>query len=188
MARPIYQYKPNNDTPDIAIGVLLPLNKNAAKRAIGSEYSASAGNGLGVFESSYTTREAVVSNLKNLLLTSKGERYMQPNFGTNIRSVLFENNTSVIRDILVDSIEEDIKYWLPYVNLTDIDVKPSADRHSLNVRLSFFITTIGANLVINILASENEFTVTEVEEDIVLTQVDSFGSDTAFNLGVGGTY
>jgi len=188
MARPVYQYRPNNDTPDVAIGVLIPFNKGAARRAIGSEYSASASNGLGVFESSYTTRDAVLSNLKNLLLTAKGERHMQPNFGTNIKSVLFENNTSTIREILLESIDEDIKYWLPYVDLTETEVTPSADRHSLTVRLNFFITTIGINLVINILASENEFSVTEINEDTVLTEVDSFGSDTAFNLGVGGTY
>ena len=179
MARPVYQYKPNNDTPDIAIGVLLPLNKGAAKRSIGSDYASASGTGLGVFESSYTTRDAVLSN---------GERHMQPNFGTNIKSVLFENNTSTIRDILVDSIDEDIKYWLPYVDFRETEVIPSADRHSITVRLNFFITTIGINLVINILASENEFTVTEINEDTVLTEVDSFGSDTAFNLGVGGTY
>jgi len=191
MARPIYQYKPNNDTPDIAIGVLLPLNKGAAGKSstggVGA-YADKPSGGLGVFESSYTTREAVISNLKNLLLTNKGERHMQPNFGTNIKSVLFENNTSDIRDILEGTIQEDIEHWLPYVNLTSTKVSPSTDRHSLNVQLSFFINTIGANLVINILASENEFTVSEISEDIVLTEVDSFGADTAFSLGAGGTY
>jgi len=190
MARPIYQYRPNNDTPDVAIGILLPMNKDAAaKSSIGgvNSYSSSLG-GLGVFQSSYTTHDAVISNLKNLLLTSKGERFMQPNFGTDIKSVLFENNTSDIQAILEDSIMEDVEYWLPYVKLTDTKVIPSADRHSLNIQLSFSITTIGTNIVINILASENEFNVTEVNEDVVLTEVNSFGADTAFGLGSGGTY
>tara|TARA_R110002050_G_scaffold299162_2_gene464021 strand:- start:111 stop:689 length:579 start_codon:yes stop_codon:yes gene_type:complete len=192
MARPVYQYKPNNDTPDIAIGILLPLNKGAAGQSVKggpTAYSGAPANGLGVFESSYTTQEAVISNLKNLLLTSKGERYMQPNFGTDIKSILFENNTRDIRNILESTIQEDIEYWLPYVNLTNTKVQPSADMHSLNVQLSFFISTIGANIVINILASENEFSVTEVDdEDVVLTEVSSFGADTAFSLGGGGTY
>tara|TARA_R110000851_G_scaffold322190_1_gene488092 strand:+ start:387 stop:953 length:567 start_codon:yes stop_codon:yes gene_type:complete len=188
MARPIYQYKPNNDTPDIAIGVLLPLNKGASARAPSGHYASGSTGGKGVFESSYTTRDAVISNLKNLLLTSKGERHMQPSFGTDIKSVLFENNTSDIRDILEETVQEDIEYWLPYVNLTNTKVSPTADMHSLNVQLSFFITTIGANVVINILANENEFTVTDVAEEDVLSVVGSFGADTAFNLGVGGTY
>ena len=102
--------------------------------------------------------------------------------------MLFENSTSEIRSILEESIIEDVEHWLPYVKLTDTRVIPSTDRHSINVQLSFSITTIGTNIVINILASENEFNVTEVSEDVVLSEVGSFGADTAFNLGSGGTY
>jgi phage baseplate assembly protein W len=163
------------------------LNKGAAGKSPTADYSNAPSSGLGVFESSFTTKEAVVSNLKNLILTQKGERFMQPTFGTNIRKVLFENNTSEIRAILNDTIEDDIKYWLPYVSLKKTTVEPSADRHSLNIKLEFRITSIGANVVINVLASENEFTVTDIAED-VLTEVGSFNTDTAFGLGAGGTY
>jgi hypothetical protein len=108
MARPIYQYKPYEDD-DQPIGILLPLNKGAQGKSPTANYADKASGGKGVFESSYTTKDAVVTNLKNLILTQKGERYMQPNFGTNIRKVLFENNTSQIREILVETIEEDIQ-------------------------------------------------------------------------------
>ena len=153
MARPIYQYKPveSNDT---AIGILLPLNKNAKGKAPSDVYNAAAKNGKGVFESSYTTQEAVISNLKNLILTQKGERYMQPNFGTNIKKVLFENNTEDIRSILAETINEDIEYWLPYVKLKNVDAftgdstaltSASDDMHTLYVKLIFRIESIGAN-------------------------------------------
>ena len=187
MSRSIYQYKPV-DNSDQAIGILLPLNKGAKGRSPTANYSGSASTGRGVFESSYTTHDAVLSNLKNLILTEKGERYMQPNFGTNIRSVLFENNTNDIRDILQDTIQEDIEHWLPYVNLTNLDVTPSADMHSLNIRLYFKITSIGANVVINIFANENAFQVTAVDEDSQLQQVGTFGASTAFNTSLGGTF
>ena len=187
MARPIYQYKPIEDK-DTAIGILIPLNKSAQGKAVNAEYSASATTGKGVFESSYSTQEAVISNLKNLLLTEKGERYMQPNFGTNIRKVLFDNNTEDIRESLQETIDEDIKFWLPYVKLTDIDVISSADMHSLNIKLSFKIESVGANVVINILANENDFQIEEVVEETSLQQVGTFGSDTAFSAGLGGSY
>jgi len=187
MAIPIYQYKPN-ESQDTAIGILLPLNKGAKGKAVDTTYSSATTGGKGVFESSYTTHEAVMSNLKNLILTQKGERYMQPNFGTNIKKVLFENNTNDIRDILNETIEEDIKYWLPYVELKSTTVKPSADMHSLTIRLEFKITTIGANVVINILANENTFEVTEVDTSTELQQVGTFGADTAFSAGLGGSY
>ena len=191
MARPIYQYRPQNTDPDKALGLLLPLNKGAQGKTPSANYASGSSAGNGVFVSSYTTREAAVTNLKNLIMTQKGERYMQPNFGTNVRTILFENNTEEIRESLRSTIQQDIQYWLPYISLTDVEVTPSADYHSLSVRLSFQITNIGANVVINILASENEFSATEVESENdteVFTQVDSFGSDTAFGLGTAGAY
>ena len=116
MARPIYQYKPIEDS-DSALGILLPFNKDAKGRAVSSAYNTTNHSGKGVFESSFSTEEAVISNLKNLILTAKGERYMQPNFGTNIQSILFENNTDDMRSLLRETIEQDVQYWLPYVKL-----------------------------------------------------------------------
>ena len=52
MARPVYQYRPINDTPDQAIGVLLPLNKGAAGKSPTADYTNAPSNGLGVFERS----------------------------------------------------------------------------------------------------------------------------------------
>lgn len=187
MARPIYQYKPVQDK-DQAIGVLLPLNKGAQGKSVDTDYAAASSAGKGVFESSYSTQEAVISNLKNLILTQKGERFMQPNFGTDIRKVLFENNTSDVREILTDTINDDIEYWLPYVKLHDVEVTSTADMHSLNIRLFFQIETIGANVIINILANENAFLVTEEVEETTLQQVGTFGADTAFGAGEGGSY
>ena len=187
MARPIYQYKPVEEE-DVALGILLPFNKDAKGKSASSNYASGSSGGKGVFESSYTTNEAVVSNLKNLILTSKGERYMQPNFGTNIRSILFENNTDDVRSLLQETMQEDIQYWLPYVKLLNLDVTPSADRHHLVVKLNCRIDTIGANLVINILANENDLQIDSVQEETSLEQVGTFGSNTAFNTGLGGSY
>jgi len=187
MARSIYQYKPAENSEQ-AIGILLPLNKSAKGKAPGSNYATNPGSGKGVFESSYTTQAAVISNLKNLILTTRGERYMQPEFGTSIRSVLFENNVEDLRDILEDTVQDDIERWLPYVTLIDIETELSADMHSLTVRLYFQITSIGANVVINILANENAFQVTNISQDTELQQVGSFGAAAAFDTGLGGSY
>jgi phage baseplate assembly protein W len=188
MSRPIYQYKPINDTPDQAIGVLLPLNRAAQGKAANTHYASGSNSGGGVFVSSYTTKDAAITNLKNLVLTEKGERYMQPNFGTNIRTILFDNNTEDIRSILETTVNEDVKYWLPYITMNNVDVIPSADMHSLTVALYFRITSVGANVVINILASENDFVVTAEEVPTELVQTGTFSADTAFGLGDGGSY
>ena len=76
MARPIYRYEPNNSNPDRAVGVVLPFNKPAdARTATQNALSGSSGGGS-LFVQSYTTEVQAISNLKNLLLTRKGERYI----------------------------------------------------------------------------------------------------------------
>ncbi|HAW79930.1 MAG TPA: hypothetical protein DCX27_09605, partial [Balneola sp.] len=40
-----------------------------------------------------TIRDSIQQNFKNILLTSKGERVMLPNFGVGLRSFLFSNFT-----------------------------------------------------------------------------------------------
>lgn len=164
MARTIYQYKPINDTPDVAIGILLPFNKSAARRKETSEisgYSSNPSSGGSVFVSSYTTEEQSISNFRNLLLTGKGERLMQPNFGTRIKESLFEQNTEVLSDFLSSSLRDDIELWLPYIIIDSIDI--IRNEYSIEISIRFRVTETGANLVINVLASENALVVSDVE-------------------------
>ena len=155
MARPVYQYQIVRDNSNQRIGVKLPFNSDGAGKQYNANYASGSAGGGGVFVSSFSTREQAISNLINLILTEKGERYLQPNFGTNIRTVLFDNNTTQIRKKLKDSLAQDITYWLPYIKLRGISVTSSEDMHSLNIRLVVSITSVGANVVINILANEN---------------------------------
>tara|TARA_R110002012_G_scaffold76733_4_gene193979 strand:+ start:306 stop:839 length:534 start_codon:yes stop_codon:yes gene_type:complete len=155
MARPVYKYQPINETPDIAIGIPLPFNMGSKVRKDSAHYASGSISGNSVFGSTHTTQEQVISNLKNLLLTQKGERLMQPNFGTNVYQLLFENNTQDIRSSIKKTLTEDIKFWIPYVTVNDVKILSSNEMHQLTISLHFQITNIGSNLVINIIASEN---------------------------------
>ena len=62
-----------SENAHVAIGITLPFRR---------------GNN-GFFAQSYRTIDQVKSNIKNLLLTSKGERLMHPNFGTGLQELLF---------------------------------------------------------------------------------------------------
>jgi phage baseplate assembly protein W len=199
MARPVYQYQPRIEKPDVALGILLPMNKsannyvdpqNSATFGDVDDYSSGSLGGNGVFAQSYTTEQQSISNLKNLLLTAKGERYMQPNFGTRIRQVIFDNNTIDVQQRLRDTLIEDIEFWLPYIGVNDVEILADEDRYTINIRLSFEITTIGANIVINILLNENSLIISDPLSSIgpnasELVQVGQIGSATAFGGSAG---
>jgi phage baseplate assembly protein W len=188
MSRTIYQYKPFIDPSSTAVGIKLPFNQAAVSK---NDRSATVGNvssgsfqttgGKGVFSLSYTTEDQAISNLTNLLLTRKGERYMQPNFGTDIYNSIFEQNTDVLADTLESSLQDDINFWLPYITLLNVDVfRDARYENTLHIQIGFRVTNVGANLVINVLAQENTIIVSQatpqVDANRRLTAVGVFAS------------
>tara|TARA_R110002012_G_scaffold107384_1_gene249085 strand:- start:11258 stop:11779 length:522 start_codon:yes stop_codon:yes gene_type:complete len=168
MARPIYKYQPINETPDVAIGLLLPFNKSSKAKSVSANYASGSSAGASVFAQSYTTIDQSVSNLKNFLMTRKGERIMQPNFGSNIYSLLFENNTADIKTSIKTSLTKDLNYWLPYITINDVKILSNTALNTITIGINFQITNIGANLVINVIASENSLIVEEGPVDTSL--------------------
>jgi hypothetical protein len=104
------------DEQDKSVGVTLPLRK---------------GNN-GYFEVSYTTKDQIKSNIKSLLLTQKGERLMQPTFGSDLRRYLFEPISSNLDSFIEDSIMEAINTWMPYVTVESIIYDTSNDLKDMN--------------------------------------------------------
>jgi len=118
---------------DYAVGLSIPL-KN--------------GNG-GFFEQNYTTFDQARSNLKNLLLTKKGERIAQPNFGSGLQDLLFEQIDDEFEGKLVDTVTEAVQTWLPYINIEDIDVNmnnENKDNNRVGVEIKF---RVGETLDLN---------------------------------------
>lgn len=117
---------------DYAIGISLPIQiTNTA------------------FEQTFTTIEQVKSNIKNLLLTKKGERIMQPTFGSGLQEVLFEQNVNDFEGRIEDTINESLEQWLPYVTAEEIDIDASdelRDANRINVSVKF---RIGNNADLN---------------------------------------
>ncbi len=94
----------------------------------------------GFFPSTKTLREQVSSNIKNLLLTSKGERVGLPEFGTDVTSILFEPITGDMASRLESSISEGISKWLPYVTIQNIYViTPDDQPNSVLISIEFSV-------------------------------------------------
>ena len=68
-----------------------------------------------------TLEEIVSQNFKMLLLTNPGERMMDPSFGVGLRKSLFEQHTEVTLDNIRDNINDQVKKYMPFLNVDDID-------------------------------------------------------------------
>jgi phage baseplate assembly protein W len=92
--------------------------------AYGIDISYNHNNG---FKSLYNELDQITANLKHLILTIPGERYYHPTYGCNLLHVVFEQNIQELKEDIVNIISESIINWLPYLNITNIDIKTHED-------------------------------------------------------------
>lgn len=94
----------------------------------------------GVFSTNFTTLQQAKNNLKNLILTKKGERVMQPEFGCDVWKVLFEPIDNIEISI-ENSIINAVSIWLPYLDINEIifdydENDIDANRVTLDIKFS----------------------------------------------------
>ena len=95
----------------------------------------------GWFKGTTTTIDAVKINIKMLLKTEKGERLMQPNLGISLQRFLFEQMTQETFNNIQTEIIDAFDFWLPFVEIKDIEVSnKSVDSNSIVIDLAFNIT------------------------------------------------
>ena len=112
---------------------------------IGIDYPFHKSSGVeGWFASTDTTIKAVKNNIKMLLMTNKGERFMQPNLGLNLRKYMFEPYTDELRITIENEIVDTFKFWLPFVEIKDLVINmketDSEAKNTLNISVLFSIT------------------------------------------------
>jgi phage baseplate assembly protein W len=76
------------------------------------------------------------SSVRMLLLTAKGERLMEPEYGTDIRRILFELNVAGIESAIQEEIVSALTTWEPRLQLESINVERNRDL-SVTVNCSF---------------------------------------------------
>ena len=106
----------------VAVGITLPFD------------------GPGVFNSSYTTKDQVKSNLINLLLTDQGERLMEPNFGVGVRSLLFEQY--IDKETLKSRMIDQASIYIPEIEISDVFIKrenpeTTPELHTLQISIYY---------------------------------------------------
>ena len=109
---------------NVTIGVAFPLDE------------------VNIFKGTETVREQVKSNLINLLLTEKGERVNEPNFGVGLKKILFEQHLN--KEELEEKINFQINFYIPEIQLITAEVGEIDDDHRVYLTIAYKFKTDGS--------------------------------------------
>ena len=87
-----------------------------------------------------TNEKAVAQSLKNILLTEMGEVPFDPNFGSGIRTLLFEPVSEVVTITLKEKVLAAIKSYEPRITLKALLIKDEPETNSYTIDISYTVT------------------------------------------------
>lgn len=124
--------KDTADFDNYAYGIVLPIRRGET----------------GYFEQAFESFEQAKANLRNLLLTKKGERIMQPDFGTGLELLLFEqmSDDGEFEERLEEIITSSVNFWLPYINISEIEVEMTDEMKDMNLAKLKLEFTVGSDI------------------------------------------
>lgn len=125
MAFEIRKINPLDLQPRKAVGVEIPFQSTS------------------VFTQNYQTKDAIRNNLINYLLTGRGERYLNVDFGSGIKDLLFEQITEDSIEELQFRIRNEIAINFPRVQITNLVVEPQPDNNQVTIFFSYSIIDTG---------------------------------------------
>jgi phage baseplate assembly protein W len=132
MAYNAQQISPIDFKPSVGVGVSLPFNGNSC------------------FNTTFTTQEAVKSNLVNWFLTNQGERPLNPNFGGNLRQFLFQQISEDTLEFLEEDIQSQLSTVFPSVIVDSLEVTTNPDYNSITVVLKYSVESTNISDELNI--------------------------------------
>jgi phage baseplate assembly protein W len=96
---------------------------------------------------------AVKESIRNIVLTNRGERPFQPEFGCDVRKMLFENATMQTFDLVKTVIQDAIDLYEPRCELMGVDVTGDVDSNAINIAIVFRLintdTPTKFNIILN---------------------------------------
>jgi phage baseplate assembly protein W len=97
----------------------------------------------------YKAEYAVINSVKNLILTNHFEKPFQPEVGSNIRRLLFENVDSIMAAQIEREIEETINNFEPRVQISSVIAIHAPEENGYKIRLEFFVINNPDPITIN---------------------------------------
>ena len=115
---------------------------------VGLELPLTYGNS-GFFNRTKTALQQAKSNIKNLLLTNKGERLGNPTFGTNLLSLVFTQENTDLEARVEEEIRAAMSEFLPFINIVNIETNFSDEN------MSTAIVNLRFTLNVDVTSEEN---------------------------------
>ena len=95
-----------------------------------------------VFIQTFTTADQTKSNLINYFLTNKGERILNPTYGGDLRSLLFEQITEETLSVLQKRIENDLENKFPIIEVKNLIINPQPNFNIVNIVLTYNVLNL----------------------------------------------
>ena len=97
--------------------------------------------------SKITDVEAVKRSIRNLVLLNYYEKPFNPEIGSDVRDLLFENMSPLTSVVLARAIEDVIENFEPRARLIGVRALPNLDRNDYEVTIEFFVVNTPTELV-----------------------------------------
>ena len=94
-----------------------------------------------------TDVEAVKRSIRNLVLLNYYEKPFNPDIGSNVRDILFENMSPLTSVVLARAVEEVIENFEPRARLISVRAFPDLDRNEYELTIEFFVVNTPTELV-----------------------------------------
>jgi phage baseplate assembly protein W len=88
-------------------------------------------------------------------LTRHYEKPFNPDFGSNLDAILFENFSSLTSSMLENEIRNVVANYEPRASINDVQVSPGPDMNTYSVYLSFYIENATLPTTITLLLERN---------------------------------
>ena len=85
---------------------------------------------------------AIARSLRNLVLTTPGERFFNEDLGSQVGNLLFENVDDVTAMSIRTEIINVIENYEPRVKLLKVRVVPNVDNYNMDVKITYIVIGI----------------------------------------------
>ena len=99
--------------------------------------------------------QAVIRSVRNLLSTRNYERPFNPDLGSSLDALLFENISPLTANSIKNEITRMIGNYEPRANIKDVVVNSQPDKNAYNVTLSFYIENATLPTTVTLLLERN---------------------------------